>query len=130
MNSYAQLHRLQELIASITEARAARGTAELDEWRLDLTCDHSVLVTAHRSHASWTTRVVACPTCQARRGVVHTHRVGPANDPDGDVQRQRTDQRLQTATAKLARQRAALAKTEREVQQLADGLGETAAVAT
>lgn len=60
---------------------------EQDTWNLGLTCGHNVSRTQHQSNRSWTTAVVDCTECEARRGVVKSERgqkpktlSGPASD--------------------------------------------------
>ncbi|MGW5116484.1 hypothetical protein ACWEQ8_13805 [Streptomyces noursei] len=92
---------------------------ELDDWDLTLTCDHTVRKTQHRDHQHYSTSVVQCPTCGQRRGVVEAVRIGPTEDPEGKVQRERLAAELRKAQAKLERQRKATAKTEQQVTDLA-----------
>lgn len=54
--------------------------ADLREWTLELTCGHNVVKSQHKSHISWTSAVVECELCSARRGVIAA--TAPAAEPD------------------------------------------------
>ncbi|MFP3964145.1 hypothetical protein SMC26_17625 [Actinomadura fulvescens] len=115
--SERQVEKLSALLVSIkTENR------DLDDWDLTLTCDHVVRCTQHRDHDHYSRRVVDCPTCATRRGVVEVERVGPTDDPEGRVQRERLLSELQAAKAKLERQRRTVEKTQRRIDELSEKL--------
>lgn len=69
-----QIERISRFFASVNSEAQKRN---LVYWDLTLTCDHVVRVTQHRDYDYYSARVVNCPTCGARRGVVQTHRIGP-----------------------------------------------------
>ncbi|NUK01631.1 hypothetical protein HRW23_12215 [Streptomyces lunaelactis] len=95
---------------------------DLDDWDLTLTCNHTVRRAQHRDHQH-STSVVQCPTCGRRRGVVEAVHIGPTEDPEGAVRRQRLAAELWAAEAKLERQRKATAKTEQQVAEIAGTKG-------
>jgi hypothetical protein len=97
---------------------------DLDDWDLTLTCDHVVRRSQHRDHEGCTTRVAGCPACGLHRGVVHAQRVGPTDDPEGRVHKERLATELQSATAKLERQRKAISATEDRLAELTKQLTE------
>jgi hypothetical protein len=96
---------------------------DLDDWDLTLTCDHTLRRTQHRDHQRYSTSVVQCPTCGKRRGVVDAVHVGPTEDPDDEVQQERLAAELRAAEAKLERQRKAAVKTEQQIADIAERLG-------
>lgn len=98
---------------------------ELDDWDLTLTCEHTVRETQHRDNQRYSASVVQCPACGQRRGVVEAVHVGPTEDPEGEIQRERFTAELQETQAKLERQRKAMAKTERHVAELTGKLEES-----
>ena len=100
-----------------------RDPKELDTWEMVLTCDHVVQKTQHRSHQYWSGRVVDCPTCGVRRGVVQSTRIAPANDPHGEVECERLLAELRTETAKLERRQKAAASTEQRIAEINAQLG-------
>jgi hypothetical protein len=70
--SPTQIDRLRQLFASVNP-----DPAELDVWKLSLTCDHQVSRHQHCSNQRWSTSVVDCPPCGTARGGVTSERVGP-----------------------------------------------------
>jgi hypothetical protein len=112
--SEQKIRELNRLFASF----GPRDPKELDAWELLLTCDHLAQRTQHRSHDHWSGRVVDCPTCEVRRGVVQFTRVGPANDPDGEVERERLVAELSAESAKLERRQKAASSTEQRIAEI------------
>lgn len=96
---------------------------DLDDWDLTLTCDHTVRRTQHRDHQYYSTSVAACPTCGKRRGVVEAVHIGPTDDPEGEMQRERLAAELRAAETKRERQRKAAAKTEQRIAEITRELG-------
>lgn len=98
---------------------------DLDAWDLTLTCDHVVRHTQHRDYRDrCSTSVTTCPACGRGRGVVTARRVGPADDPSGQVAQERLTAELAKAQAKLDKQRNAVKATERRIADLARELEE------
>jgi len=98
---------------------------DLDAWDLTLTCDHVVRHTQHRDYRDrCSTSVTTCPACARRRGVVTARRVGPADNPGGQVAQERLTAELTQAQAKLDKQRNAVKATERRIADLARELEE------
>ncbi|MGW5094136.1 hypothetical protein ACWEQU_20110 [Streptomyces nodosus] len=101
---------------------------DLDTWNLTLRCDHVVPHIQHREHGHVSTRVVDCPECGERRGVVGSERVGPAYSDDGTIReraaadRGRLNQELAAAEAKLARQQKNAAATQRRITEIQEEL--------
>ncbi|MEU3508549.1 hypothetical protein ABZ733_11585 [Streptomyces longwoodensis] len=102
---------------------------DLDTWDLTLRCDHVVPHIQHREHSYVSTRVVDCPECGERRGVVSSERVGPAYRDDGTIReraaadRERLARQLAAAEAKLTRQQKNAAATQRRIAELQEELG-------
>jgi hypothetical protein len=93
---------------------------DLDLWDLTLTCDHVVRHTQHRDYRDRrSTSVTTCPACARRRGVVTARRVGPADNPSGQIAKERLTADLTQAQAKLDKQRNAVGATERRIADLA-----------
>ncbi|TMR37258.1 hypothetical protein [Actinomadura geliboluensis] len=113
--SHRQIEHISRIFASVKSEVRKR---DLDDWDLTLTCDHMVRVTQHRDHDYYSRRVVDCPTCSARRGVVQAHRIGPTDDAEGRVRTARLVEELQAAEAKLERQNKAITKTQRRIEEL------------
>jgi hypothetical protein len=120
--SHKQIEQISRIFSS---AKSDVRKRDLDDWDLTLTCDHVVRVTQHRDHDYYSFRVVDCPTCGARRGVVQTHRIGPTDDTKGRVRTARLAEELQAAKAKLERQNKSIAKTQRRIQELSAQLRES-----
>ncbi|MBC6463343.1 hypothetical protein [Actinomadura sp. HBU206391] len=114
-----------EAISKILVPAVARRTTkdDLDDWDLTLTCDHVVRVQAHRSNRHYSARVLDCPECNDRRGVVTQQRIGPSGDRAGQVERERLTAEIKSAEEKLRRQRRAMEKTEEAIRALSDQLG-------
>lgn len=115
----------EKQVKAISEILFSRKTdkRDLDDWDLTLTCDHTVRRTQHRDHQHYSMSVASCPSCGKRRGVVEAVHVGPTEDPEGEVQRERLAAELQAAEAKRERQRKAMAKTEQRIAMIAEKLG-------
>ncbi|MDQ2874484.1 MAG: hypothetical protein M3Y33_06635 [Actinomycetota bacterium] len=120
--------RQVEQIRQILFSAPARAR-HLDAWDLTLTCGHVARRTQHRDHDhdQYTTAVTDCAACGMRRGIVTAHRIGPADDKNGQVARERPAAELAAAQAKLGRQRKAANATERRsaepTQKLKDAGG-------
>ncbi|MDX3414822.1 hypothetical protein PV661_11235 [Streptomyces sp. MD20-1-1] len=101
---------------------------DLDTWNLTLRCDHVVPHIQHRENSYVSARVVDCPKCGERRGVVSSERVGPAYQDDGTVRdraeadTERLAQELAAAKAKLARQQKNAAATQRRITEIQEEL--------
>jgi len=108
-----QWHEIERILSS----HPARHEDQ-DAWDLTLTCGHTVRRTQHRDHDRYGARVVECPTCEQRRGVIAAQHIGPADDPAGKVARDRLTASLAAAQAKLDKQRRATAAAERKVAEL------------
>ena len=114
-----QIERVSQVLSSVRTR-----PEDLDAWDVTLTCGHTVRRTQHRDHDRYSWRVVECATCGQRRGVITAERIGPADDPDGQVARDRLGAELAQAQAKLDRQRKATAAAERKVAELTGKLGD------
>ncbi|NEA55582.1 hypothetical protein G3I60_15850 [Streptomyces sp. SID13666] len=121
-----QIEDLSKLFAS-WPSREERKKA-LDTWNLNLRCDHVVPHIQHREQSYVSARVVDCPECGERRGVVSSERVGPAYNDDGTIReraaadRERLAQELAAAEAKLARQQKNTAATQRRITEIQEML--------
>jgi hypothetical protein len=118
--SERQIDEVRRLLCS-----GKAGKKDLDDWDLTLTCGHVVRRSQHRDHDRYTTRVTDCPACGFRRGVVHAQRVGPTDDPEGRVQEERLATALQSAIAKLERQRKAAGAMEHRIAELTKQIDRT-----
>lgn len=110
-------HKIEELSALFSTFKPA-DPKNLDAWDLLLTCDHSVQKAQHKEHDYWSGRVADCPACGTRRGIVTSTRIGPANDPQGGIERERIAAEIRAETAKLERARKAVAKVEVRLEEL------------
>jgi len=92
--SDATLRRVAAILGNVTRP----DPAELDTWRMILTCDHLVEVTMHRtvSQPSMTTR---CEQCAQTRGVVEAEKLPPT-----EARRLAEERRLAEALADAQRQ--------------------------
>ena len=117
--SARQIEKLEQIFSS-PRVRAE----DLDAWDLSLTCDHVVRREQHRDHKHYGLAVIDCPTCARRRGVVTARHVGPADDKDGQVARDRLAAELAATGVKLDKQRKAVKATERRVADLTRQLEE------
>jgi hypothetical protein len=111
--SDSQAEQIARIFSSVTVRKQ-----DLDAWDLTLTCAHIVRHSAHRDNDRYLARVVECASCGERRGVVIALRIGPIDDPDGQVARERLSAELAAAQAKLAKQRKAVEATERSISAL------------
>jgi hypothetical protein len=120
--STRQIERIGRILSSTS---ASVRPEDLDAWDLTLTCDHVVRHTQHRDYRDRCSRsVTTCPACARRRGVVTARRVGPADNPGGQVAQERLTAELTEAQAKLDKQRNAVKATERRIADLARKLEE------
>lgn len=71
--SEGQIEKLAEIFSSIEPT----DPADLDTWRLTLTCGHLLEKTQHGSNAYWTGSVNTCPDCQQTRGIVENEKLPP-----------------------------------------------------
>jgi hypothetical protein len=115
-----QIEELSRILSSIPKA----GPADLAEWELSLTCDHVVLKTQHRDNGLWTTRVVGCPTCGVRRGVVHSQRLETGELTAQSSQTVRLNEQLQAAESKLQKQLESVKKARLRIRDLTRQLEE------
>jgi hypothetical protein len=117
-----QIEGLARLVASWPSREERRK--DLDTWNLALRCDHVVPHIQRRDHSYVSARVVDCPECRERRGVVSSERVGPAYSDDGTIRersaadRERLTQELTAAEAKLTRQQKNAAATQRRITEI------------
>lgn len=101
----------------------------LDAWDLTLRCDHVVTHIQHRQATYVSAKVVDCPDCNERRGVINSQRVGPAYNDDGSPRaleaavRDRLTHELSAAEAKLMRQQKAVAATQHRIAEISKQLG-------
>ncbi|MGW3653295.1 hypothetical protein [Streptomyces sp. NPDC000878] len=97
---------------------------DLDTWDLTLTCDHVAKHVQHRSNSCVSTRVVDCPECGERRGIVQCVRVGPASTDEAiqadraAADRQRLAGELAAAQEKLRREERKAEATRRRVEEI------------
>nr|WSY52966.1 hypothetical protein OG999_24510 [Streptomyces sp. NBC_00886] len=121
-----QIEDLARLFASWPSREERKK--DLDAWSLTLRCDHVVTHIQHRENSYVSARVVNCPECGERRGVVSSERVGPAYKDDGTIRertaadRERLAQELAAAEAKLARQQKNAEATERRITEIQEQL--------
>ena len=109
-----QIEQISRILSS-----TARDVRELDRWELTLTCDHTVALSQHRDHRSWSMSVVDCPECGIRRGVFRSVHVGPVPDA---AERERLESDLAAARSAVDRHRRALARAEQRVAELTTSL--------
>ncbi|TFV32612.1 hypothetical protein E4K10_22755 [Streptomyces sp. T1317-0309] len=121
-----QMEKLARLFASWPSQEERKK--DLDTWNLTLRCDHVVPHIQHREHSYVSARVVDCPECGERRGVVSSEQVGPAYRDDGTIRerakadQERLAQELAAAKAKLARQQKNAAATQRRITEIQEEL--------
>lgn len=121
-----QMEKLARLFASWPSQEERQK--DLHSWNLTLRCDHVVPYIQHRDNSYVSTRVVDCPECGDRRGVVSSERVGPAYRDDGTVRErtaadlERLARELASAEAKLTRQQKSAAATQRRIAELQEEL--------
>lgn len=122
-----QVEKLARLFASWPSREERKK--DLDRWDLTLRCDHVVPYIQHRENTRVSARVVDCPECGERRGVVSSERVGPAYRDDGTIReraaadRERLARELAAAEAKLTRQQKNAAATQQRIAELQEELG-------
>jgi hypothetical protein len=90
-----------EKIAGILASFRPKDPAELDTWRLTLTCDHVIEKAQHHSNTYWSGSVDNCPECQQIRGIVTTERT--QSKPIRDAEQRRTADELVKARAEHER---------------------------
>jgi hypothetical protein len=110
--SIRQVEELGRLVASIKTT-----AADMDNWELLLTCGHRLVRSQHRENQSWPWRVVDCPQCSSRHGVVTAERTGPVI---AAAQWQRLTADLTEARALLERRRRGVAQAEQRVRDLTE----------
>ncbi|MFG2885432.1 hypothetical protein ACGFYV_24600 [Streptomyces sp. NPDC048297] len=122
-----QVEKLARLFASWPSREERKK--DLDRWDLTLRCDHVVPYIQHRENTRVSARVVDCPECGERRGVVSSEQVGPAYRDDGTIRervaadRERLARELAAAEAKLTRQQKSAAATQRRIAEFQEELG-------
>ncbi|MFE9402188.1 hypothetical protein ACFYNY_10450 [Streptomyces sp. NPDC006530] len=116
------LRKLADFCATLPSKEERKK--DLDTWDLTLACDHVAQHTQHREHNYVSARVVDCPECGERRGVVQSVRVGPAYS-DAAVQAERAvaDQErlageLAAAQQKLRREERKAEATRRRIEEM------------
>jgi hypothetical protein len=70
----------EQQIAAIASLLASTGRpdpAELDTWRLTLTCGHVADQTQHSSNTHWSASTTHCSTCEQTRGIVTSQKLPP-----------------------------------------------------
>jgi hypothetical protein len=70
--------RQLEALASILASARRPDPAELESWRLTLTCDHVIDRTQHWSNTHWSASTTRCPTCGQTRGIVASEKLPPS----------------------------------------------------
>lgn len=125
----AQIEKLTRLFQALPSAEERKK--DLDAWELILTCDHVTTFIQHREN-TYVRRVVDCPECQTRRGVVESKRLGPAYTDDGveaarsEVEQARVVAELTKAKEQLRRQQQRAAATSSRIEELQKQLSPTA----
>lgn len=111
-----------ESVSRLLSSSERRNLRELASWRLTLTCGHPVDRLQHRSHRSWTTRVVECPECARHRGVVESELL-----PDAAVAEAEVPERRETAAtadeSELATLRTEAQRLSRRIKELERTVG-------
>jgi hypothetical protein len=64
-------NRQIEAIGAILVGAGSPDPAQLDTWRLTLTCDHVIDRTQHASNSHWNSSTTQCPNCHRTRGIVN-----------------------------------------------------------
>lgn len=117
-----KLQELSKLVKSFPSYEERKK--DLDAWRLTLTCGHGVDYIQHREDSYVSASVVDCPECQARRGIVHSERIGPAFTEGGllaereEAEQARLAAELAEENAKLLRQQQRAAATKRRIDEI------------
>lgn len=115
-----------EKIAAIFSRTRPTDPADLDTWRLTLTCGHVLEKAQHRSNTSWTRSVDNCPDCQQTRGIVEKEKLPPTvtrrnadrHRASDDLERARMEHNRLQKKADTARRRTV--KLEEEISTLED----------
>ena len=68
-----------EAIAKLLVGVGRPDPAELDTWRLTLTCDHVIDKTQHSSNTYWSGLTTHCSTCGQTRGIVASEKLPPSH---------------------------------------------------
>ncbi|MGW1143547.1 hypothetical protein ACWD6I_00505 [Streptomyces sp. NPDC002454] len=124
-----QIEKLSRLFQSFPSAEERKK--HLDAWELILTCDHVTTFIQHREN-TYVRRVVDCPECQMRRGVVDSKRLGPAYTDEGvkaarsEAEQARLAAELAKAKEQLRRQQQRAAATSNRIEQLQKQLSPSA----
>lgn len=108
-----QIEAFARLLRSVADA----SPADLDTWRLTLTCTHSVERTAHRTNASWSSLTSHCPECRQTRGVVTSEKL-PHSSQRRATERARLDDEIEQTTRELTRQQEKIATIRRHLDDL------------
>ncbi|MFF4420556.1 hypothetical protein ACFY04_07180 [Streptomyces sp. NPDC001549] len=125
----AQIEKLSRLFQSFPSAEERKK--DLDAWELILTCDHVTTFIQHREN-TYVRRVVDCPECQTRRGVVDSKRLGPAYTDEGvkaawsEAEQARLAAELSKAKEQLRRQQQRAAATNNRIEELQKQLSPSA----
>ena len=64
-------------IRAILTGTGSPDPADLDTWRLTLTCDHTIEKTQHSSNRHWSASTVTCTTCDRTRGIINSEKLRP-----------------------------------------------------
>lgn len=114
-----------ERIVAIFASTRRKNPAELDTWRLTLTCDHAVDKTQHVSNTYWSSQVTDCPTCQCLRGIITAERL-PLNQARRHAEHRRLTIELERASSEHERHskkaeaiRRRIVKIEQQLRDLA-----------
>lgn len=111
--SAAQLKNIQ----SILQSSQPPNPANLDTWRLTLTCDHVTERHQHKSNRGWTGLTSPCPECKAIRGIVSVEKLPPAPVQHSKNNEQFTAE-LESARRSLERQESKTLAAQRRVAKL------------
>ncbi|WP_423833653.1 hypothetical protein [Streptomyces manipurensis] len=124
----AQIEKLTRLFQTFPSAEERKK--DLDAWELILTCDHVTTFIQHREN-TYVRRVVDCPECQTRRGVVESKRLGPAYTDGGveaarsEIEQARLAAELTKAKEQFRRQQQRAAATSSRIEELQKQLSPT-----
>ncbi|WP_158230839.1 hypothetical protein [Frankia sp. CcI49] len=104
-------------LAKLFRGFGTPNPAELDTWRLSLTCEHIADVTQHSSNTTFSRSVVRCEQCGQTRGIVDAEKLPPT-----ETRRIAEERRLVTAVTQarenLDRHERQVASARRRVQKL------------
>ncbi|GGF31194.1 hypothetical protein GCM10010922_02810 [Microbacterium sorbitolivorans] len=99
-----------------------RNEADLDVWKLTLTCGHVTERTSHRTNNGFNARTVSCTECDATRGVVETVKVETAATRRRDAELARAAE-IVKAEREVKKAEKAAREAQRRLEQLRDSLG-------